>query len=130
MDRDFVLTISAATLGVAVPAPCTAPACGLTKIKARTEAKEDSGNPPASPRTLAGFGAFAMPRKRIGQRPTAPGEFPDAGCPYSYAEDVNEAPAIVAAEPVDAETAAPALPNVPVERLAPEDQEPVVSVEA
>jgi hypothetical protein len=44
-------------------------------------------------------------------------------------EDVNEAPAIVAAEPVDVEAAAPALPNAPVERVQPEDHDAALRVE-
>ena len=70
-----------------------------------------------------------MPRTRSNQ-PAEPGVQPQGDeRPYSYSEDVNEAPAIVAAEPVDVEAAAPALPNSPVERLVPEDHDAALRVE-
>jgi len=70
-----------------------------------------------------------MSRQPIAHQPALRDDSPDGERPYSYAEDVNEAPAVVAAEPVDVETAAAAVPNMPVERLPPEDREIVVSVE-
>ncbi|WP_157091588.1 hypothetical protein [Methylobacterium nodulans] len=42
---------------------------------------------------------------------------------------MNEAPAVVAAKPVDIEAEAPALPNPPVERVPPEDRDAALRVE-